>query len=41
LRGFYTFEQSAHSPAFEEPEKALSILLADVLAGTNGLADPN
>jgi pimeloyl-ACP methyl ester carboxylesterase len=39
LKGFYTFEQSAHSPLFEEPEKTLHILLEDVLAGTNGLAD--
>jgi pimeloyl-ACP methyl ester carboxylesterase len=39
LKGFYTFEQSAHSPMFEEPEKVLQILQEDVLAGTNGLAD--
>ncbi len=26
LKGFYTFEQSAHSPIFEEPEKTLKIL---------------
>ncbi len=39
LKGFYTFEQSAHSPLFEEPEKMLRILLEDVLAGTNNLAD--
>lgn len=39
LKGFYTFEQSAHSPIFEEPEKTLEILLEDVLAGTNNLAD--
>ena len=40
LKGFYTFEQSAHSPIFEEPEKVLGILKQDVLAGTNNLADP-
>ncbi|GAB4492932.1 MAG: alpha/beta hydrolase [Anaerolineales bacterium] len=39
LKGFYTFERSAHSPLFEEPEKALNILLADVLNGTNALAE--
>jgi pimeloyl-ACP methyl ester carboxylesterase len=39
LKGFYTFEQSAHSPLFEEPEKMGRILQEDVLAGTNSLAD--
>ncbi len=39
VKGFYTFDQSAHSPMFEEPEKTLQILLEDVLAGTNNLAD--
>jgi pimeloyl-ACP methyl ester carboxylesterase len=39
LKGFYTFEQSAHTPLFEEPEKMLKILREDVLAGTNSLAD--
>lgn len=39
IKGFYTFEQSAHSPIMEEPQKSLKILLADVLAGTNNLAD--
>jgi pimeloyl-ACP methyl ester carboxylesterase len=39
MKGFYTFEQSAHSPMFEEPEKMLMILQEDVLAGTNNLAD--
>ena len=39
MKGFYTLEQSAHSPLFEEPEKMLRILLEDVLAGTNNLAD--
>lgn len=38
--GFYTFEHSAHSPAFEEPERALRILAGDVLAGATSLADP-
>lgn len=38
-KGFYIFTQSAHSPVFEEPEKARRILTEDVLAGTNRLAD--
>jgi pimeloyl-ACP methyl ester carboxylesterase len=40
LKGFYTFKQSAHSPLFEEPEKMREIMLANVLTGTNALADP-
>jgi len=39
VKGFYTFENSAHSPLFEEPEKVLKILQEDVLTGTNNLAD--
>ena len=39
LKGFYTFEQSAHTPMFEEPAKMLKIMQEDVLAGTNSLAD--
>ncbi|MDP3450381.1 MAG: alpha/beta hydrolase, partial [Anaerolineaceae bacterium] len=39
VKGFYTFDQSAHSPIFEEPEKSLRILREDVQAGTNNLAD--
>lgn len=39
IKGFYTFEQSAHSPIFEESEKSQKILREDVLAGTNTLAD--
>ena len=39
VKGFYTFDQSAHSPLFEEPEKMREILQTDVLAGTNSLAD--
>jgi pimeloyl-ACP methyl ester carboxylesterase len=41
VKGFYTFEQSAHSPIFEEPEKMQKILREDILAGTNKLADAN
>lgn len=40
MKGFYTFEHSAHSPLFEEPEKARTILTGDVIAGTKTLADP-
>lgn len=39
VKGFYTFEQSAHSPLFEEPEKMQHILQKDVLVGVNNLAD--
>ena len=39
LKGFYTFPDSAHSPIFEEPQRAHRILHEDVLAGTNHLAD--
>lgn len=30
IKGFYTFDQSAHSPLFEEPEKMNNILISDV-----------
>ncbi|MEO8355420.1 MAG: alpha/beta hydrolase [Chloroflexota bacterium] len=39
VKGFYTFEHSAHSPLFEEPEKMQKILQEDVLVGANKLAD--
>ncbi len=39
MKGFYTFEQSAHSPLFEEPEKMRKILREDVRVGANSLAD--
>lgn len=39
VKGFYTFEHSAHSPMFEEPERTIEIMLNDVLDGTNSLAD--
>jgi pimeloyl-ACP methyl ester carboxylesterase len=39
VKGFYTFQNSAHSPIFEEPEKARSILREDVLQGITTLAD--
>ena len=39
LKGFYTFDRSAHSPVMEEPQKAQRIMREDVMAGTNSLAD--
>jgi pimeloyl-ACP methyl ester carboxylesterase len=39
VKGFYTFENSAHSPIFEEPDKVQEILREDVLVGRNSLAD--
>ena len=39
IKGFYIFEQSAHSPIFEEPEKVERILREDILRGSNNLAD--
>lgn len=39
IKGFYTFEKSAHSPIFEEPEKVGGILRKDVLVGANSLSD--
>lgn len=37
--GFYSFEESAHSPVFEEPERTAQILEHDVLTGRTDLAD--
>jgi pimeloyl-ACP methyl ester carboxylesterase len=39
VKGFYTFEGSAHSPIFEEPEKVQKILREDILKGGNSLSD--
>lgn len=39
IKGFYTFESSAHSPLFEEPEKMNRILREDVLTKSNRLSD--
>jgi pimeloyl-ACP methyl ester carboxylesterase len=39
LKGFYTFENSAHSPIFEEPERTRDILSKDVLMGAMSLSD--
>jgi pimeloyl-ACP methyl ester carboxylesterase len=39
VKGFYTFNESAHSPVFEEPQRLKEIILKDVLMGTARLAD--
>jgi len=39
VKGFYLFDNSAHSPLLEEPHKAHRILEHDVLAGVTTLAD--
>jgi pimeloyl-ACP methyl ester carboxylesterase len=39
IKGFYIFGNSAHSPLFEEPEKAIAILTPDVLVGATALSD--
>ncbi len=39
VKGFYTFEHSAHSPIFEEPAKAGRIIRDDVLHAAVRLAD--
>lgn len=39
LKGFYTFENSAHSPLFEEPVRVRQIIENDILKGEISLAD--
>jgi pimeloyl-ACP methyl ester carboxylesterase len=39
IKGFYTFDQSAHSPLLEEPEKVNRILINDVKKLRTDLAD--
>jgi pimeloyl-ACP methyl ester carboxylesterase len=39
IKGFYTFEHSAHSPMFEEPHRLRVIMQQDVLRGETGHAD--
>jgi pimeloyl-ACP methyl ester carboxylesterase len=39
VKGFYRFDESAHSPLLEEPDRAHEVLEIDVLRGRNGLAD--
>ncbi len=38
-KGFYTFEDSAHSPMFEEPARMRRVLREDVAGGSTALAD--
>ncbi len=39
VKGFYQFDDSAHSPILEQPDLAHRILAADVLTGSNTLSD--
>jgi len=39
VKGFYTFDSSAHSPIFEEPDRTVAVLRDDVLTGGTSLAD--
>ena len=39
IKGFYTFEQSAHSPLFEEPQRVREIFTGDILQGKAILVD--
>ncbi len=39
VKGFYTFNGSAHSPMFEEPQRLKEILMKDVLNRSTTLAD--
>lgn len=41
VKGFYTFEHSAHSPMLEEPARMRQIFQEDVVRGKAGLADPS
>lgn len=38
-KGFYSFQDSAHSPIFEEPQKTQRIVRDDILQGATTLAD--
>lgn len=39
IKGFYTFDNSAHSPCFEEPDRMCKILRVDVLQNQISLSD--
>jgi pimeloyl-ACP methyl ester carboxylesterase len=39
VKGFYIFNNSAHSPIFEEPEKVAQIVKENIFLNTNTLAD--
>jgi hypothetical protein len=38
VKGFYEFDDSAHSPVFEQPDQVHRVLSSDVLTGTTTLA---
>lgn len=40
VKGFYLFENSAHSPLFEEPQKGILYMTQDVLKGKADLCKP-
>ncbi len=39
VKGFYTFDKSAHSPVYEQPDQARMVLREDVVTGRTTLAD--
>lgn len=39
LKGFYTFENSAHSPPYEEPSRFIEVMIHDIKNGEIALAD--
>ena len=39
VKGFYSFDQSAHSPIFEESHKFVEILIGDVMTRTNSSSE--
>ncbi len=39
VKGFYTFDGSAHCPLFEEPQKMVQIIVSDILKRENSLSD--
>ncbi len=41
VKGFYTFDNSAHSPLYEEPARVRRIIEIDVLNSKNSLVDKN
>ncbi|MCA0390069.1 MAG: alpha/beta hydrolase [Bacteroidetes bacterium] len=41
VRGFYSFDASAHSPMHEEPMRFIHLLKNDVIERKNSLANPN
>jgi pimeloyl-ACP methyl ester carboxylesterase len=39
IKGFHTFDHSAHSPIFEEPDEVITVLRSDVLTEADRIAD--